>query len=121
MTSQPASVLGVIEDFQALAVPDRLELLLEFSENLPQLPDRYLEHPDLLERVEECQAPVYLFVEVPDPSAVHLFFSAPAEAPRPGVSHRYFTRHSMGSVRKRCLILILYSPMRSVSQRPSPP
>ncbi len=81
MTSQPASVLGVIEDFQALAVPDRLELLLEFSENLPQLPDRYLEHPDLLERVEECQAPVYLFVEVPDPSAVHLFFSAPAEAP----------------------------------------
>jgi cysteine desulfuration protein SufE len=54
--------------------------LLEFSENLPDLPTRYSDHPDLLERVEECQSPVYLFVEVND-GRVDLFFTAPEEAP----------------------------------------
>ena len=67
-------------DFKAATIKDRLNLLLEFSENLPTLPARYADHPDLLERVEECQSPIYLFVEVQN-SRVHLFFSAPPEAP----------------------------------------
>ncbi|MEN9955392.1 MAG: hypothetical protein RLY34_199 [Actinomycetota bacterium] len=74
------TVESLVEDFQSLAVKDRLNLLLEFSENLPTLPARYLNHPDLLERVEECQSPIYLFVEVTD-ETVHLFFTAPEEAP----------------------------------------
>jgi cysteine desulfuration protein SufE len=77
----PTETAGdLIEDFQAIGVKDRLNLLLEFSENLPQLPARYADHPDLLERVEECQSPIYLFVEVTN-GVVHLFFTAPAEAP----------------------------------------
>jgi cysteine desulfuration protein SufE len=71
---------SLIEDFQAIGVKDRLNLLLEFSENLPKLPERYVDHPDLLERVEECQSPIFLFVEVSN-GLVHLFFSAPPEAP----------------------------------------
>lgn len=71
---------SLIEDFQAIGVKDRLNLLLEFSENLPALPDRYVDHPDLLERVEECQSPIFLFVEVSG-GLVNLFFSAPPEAP----------------------------------------
>ena len=71
---------SLIEDFQAIGVKDRLNLLLEFSENLPKLPVRYVDHPDLLERVEECQSPIFLFVEVSN-GLVHLFFSAPPEAP----------------------------------------
>jgi cysteine desulfuration protein SufE len=67
-------------DFKDATVKDRLNLLLEFSENLPGLPTKYSDHPDLLERVEECQSPIYLFVEVED-SRVKLFFSAPPEAP----------------------------------------
>lgn len=74
------TVESLVEDFQSLAVKDRLNLLLEFSENLPSLPARYSDHPDLLERVEECQSPIYLFVEVTD-ETVHLFFTAPEEAP----------------------------------------
>ncbi len=68
------------EDFKSFALKDRLQLLLEFSENLPDLPARYADHPDLLERVEECQSPVFLFVEVND-GRVDLFFTAPEEAP----------------------------------------
>ncbi len=74
------SVSTLIQDFNELEIQDRLNLLLEFSENLPELPQRYQDHPDLLERVEECQSPIYLFVEVNE-QKVNLFFSAPPEAP----------------------------------------
>jgi cysteine desulfuration protein SufE len=39
-----------------------------------------LDHPDLLERVEECQSPVFLFVEIHQ-NIVHVFLTAPKEAP----------------------------------------
>ena len=74
------TVESLVSDFQSLEIKDRLNLLLEFSENLPELPPRYADHPDLLERVEECQSPIYLFVEV-NSGIVNLFFTAPAEAP----------------------------------------
>ncbi|WP_138275393.1 SufE family protein [Rhodoluna limnophila] len=75
------SVDEIVEDFNAVGVNDRLTLLLEYSEALPELPARYKDHPDLLERVEECQSPIFLFVEVDDANLVHLFFTAPAESP----------------------------------------
>ena len=81
MIANQAALDALIQDFQELAIKDRLMLLLEFSENLPTLPPRYADHPDLLERVEECQSPIFLFVEVDDASVAHLFFTAPAEAP----------------------------------------
>jgi cysteine desulfuration protein SufE len=59
----------------------KLELLLEYSENLPALPERYKDHPELLERVEECQSPVYLFVELDEQNIVNIFLTAPDEAP----------------------------------------
>jgi cysteine desulfuration protein SufE len=62
-------------------VRERLQLLLEFSTQLPELPERYRDHPDLFERVTECQSPVFIFVEVDDERIVHLYAIAPAEAP----------------------------------------
>ena len=77
----PEQLTQIREDFLALAVRERLQLLLEFSNELPELPERYLDQPDLLERVEECQSPVFIFVEVDDASIVHLYATAPKEAP----------------------------------------
>ncbi len=77
----PAQLAEIREEFLALETRDRLQLLLEFSNELPELPERYLEHPDLLERVEECQSPVFIFVEVDDDRVVHLYATAPKEAP----------------------------------------
>jgi cysteine desulfuration protein SufE len=81
MASAKESIEELVNDFNGVSVRDRLLLLLEFSDNLAALPERYAEHPDLLERVEECQSPVYLFVEINDGHKVNLFFSAPPEAP----------------------------------------
>jgi len=71
----------IAEDFGAVPDRERLQLLLEFSEQLPPLPARYAEHQDLLEQVPECQSPLFLAVEVDDDGIVHLFFDAPREAP----------------------------------------
>ncbi len=76
----PAALAEIRDDFLALEQRDRLLLLLDFSNELPELPARYADHPDLLERVEECQSPVFMFVEVVD-GDVHVHAQAPAEAP----------------------------------------
>ena len=81
MSELPAALAEIREDFLALDQRERLQLLLEFSNALPELPERYADHPDLLERVEECQSPVFIFVEVDDASVVHVFVTAPREAP----------------------------------------
>lgn len=82
MTAElPEALQEIRTDFRALEVRDRLQLLLEFSNELPELPEQYAEHPDLLERVEECQSPVFIFVEVDDQQIVHLYATAPKEAP----------------------------------------
>ncbi|MCU1409039.1 MAG: cysteine desufuration protein SufE [Microbacteriaceae bacterium] len=79
-TELPAQLAEIREDFLALEQRDRLQLLLEFSNELPELPPRYQDHPDLFERVIECQSPVYIFVEVDD-AGVHLYATAPRESP----------------------------------------
>nr|WP_211177594.1 SufE family protein [Pseudonocardia acidicola] len=73
----------MVEDFSEVGPKDRLQLLLELSQELPELPQRYADAADTMEQVHECQSPLFLAVEV-DPDAdrnVHLFFSAPPEAP----------------------------------------
>lgn len=87
-TSQlPAPLAEIVEDFQSVPDPQRLELLLEFSDELPELPERYAGHTEEMEQVIECQTPLFLAVELDaegdhaaDP-LVRLFVTAPPEAP----------------------------------------
>lgn len=82
-TAVPAALAEIIDDFNAVTERERLELLLEFSDGLPALPERFSQHPELLEQVVECQSPLFLAVEIAATPAheVSLFFSAPPEAP----------------------------------------
>src|SRR3954449_8377750 len=59
---------------------DRIDLLLDFAKSLPPLPERLAAHKDATHRVEECQSPVYLFVEL-EGDRVSLHADAPIEAP----------------------------------------
>jgi cysteine desulfuration protein SufE len=71
----------IVDDFRDVPDKDRLQLLLEFSEDLPALPERYAAHRDRMEPVPECQTPLFLAVEVEPDDTVRLFFDAPAESP----------------------------------------
>jgi cysteine desulfuration protein SufE len=77
----PARLAEIVEDFASLPPRDRLELLLEFSQSLPSLPERYAAHPERLEAVPECQSPLFVATEVNEDGTVHLFADAPAESP----------------------------------------
>lgn len=82
----PGGLQEIADDFAAAAQNELLEILLEFSDELPALPDRYADHPELLEPVPECQSPIFVVAEVdaaddPKDGRVSLFFSAPPESP----------------------------------------
>lgn len=108
-TGLPAQLAEIAEDFADLAVAERLQLLLEFSEELPSLPERYAGAPEKMEQVHECQSPLFLTVEVDEASAdepgertVSLFFSAPPEAPTTrgfaGILHQGLDRLSAAEI-----------------------
>lgn len=71
----------LIPRFQAADRQTRLETLLDYSKNLPPLPQRFEAEKALgHNRVEECQTSVYLWVELED-GRVHLHADVPREAP----------------------------------------
>ena len=82
MTYQlPAALSETRDDFLDVSESDRLLMLLEFSQGLPALPEKYADHPELLERVEECQSPVFIFVDVSSAGVVEVYATAPEQSP----------------------------------------
>jgi len=77
----PERLAEIRDEFLELPEPDRLQLLLEYSYELPPVPAEYEGHPELAERVVECQSPVYIIVDVDAQGAVAMHATAPAEAP----------------------------------------
>nr|WP_196791868.1 SufE family protein [Motilibacter deserti] len=81
----PAALAEVVDDFAAVPARDRLQLLLELGNELPELPERLTADHSAMEQVHECQSPLFLTVELEGPGGsarqVRLFFDAPKEAP----------------------------------------
>jgi len=77
--SLPEGLAQVVSDFAEVEGQDKLRLLLEFADELPELPDDLVE--SAMEPVPECQSPLFLHVDAGDRQRVRLYFSAPAEAP----------------------------------------
>lgn len=80
-TSLPDSLAEIRDEFLELPEPDRLQLLLEYSQELPAVPAEYEGHPELYERVAECQSPVFIVIDVDDDGIVAMHATAPPEAP----------------------------------------
>ena len=79
MSGMPAALAEVVSDFQEVEGQDKLAMLLEFANELPDLPADLEEAA--MEPVPECQSPLFLHVDAGDRTRVRLYFSAPAEAP----------------------------------------
>lgn len=72
---------AIAADFVKCDARERLEMLLEYAEDLPSLPARLAAERDAgLHRVHECQTPVYLWVEVVD-GRVQVHADVAPEAP----------------------------------------
>lgn len=77
----------IAELFQSVDPEMRLELLLDYANRLPALPDRLRAEADSdAHRVHECQTPLFLWVESSaqsngDPSRVDIHIEVAEEAP----------------------------------------
>jgi len=75
-----AALDAIVNELSGADRQERIELLIEFARALPPLPDRLEALKDAEHRVEECQSPVFLFVET-DGDRVAIHADAPIEAP----------------------------------------
>jgi cysteine desulfuration protein SufE len=76
-----ATLATIIPRFQAADRNTRLETLLDYSNKLPPLPEKYEQDKGSEQaRVHECQTPVYLWTEVAD-GKVHIYADVPRESP----------------------------------------
>ena len=80
-TVLPERLAEIRDEFLELPEPERLQLLLEYSYELPAIPAEYEDRPELYERVVECQSPVYIIVDVDSDGTVAMHATAPQEAP----------------------------------------
>ncbi len=76
----PPALDAIIAELNESDRQERIDLLIDFAKNLPPLPQRLAALKDPAHRVEECQSPVYLFVEIVA-DRVTLYADAPIEAP----------------------------------------
>jgi len=74
----PQPLAEIRDEFLERDATERLELLLEYADDLPDVPDDV--DADGFERVAECQSPVYIALQVAD-GVVTMHAKAPAEAP----------------------------------------
>lgn len=80
MSEVPDTLAEIRDGFLETPEADRLLLLLEYSDELPEVSEEVANHPEMCERVAECQSPVYIYVEVND-GVVTMHATAPPEAP----------------------------------------
>ena len=71
----------IIQAFQQADYQETLSMLLDYSESLPALPEKYIEQRDAgFNRVPECETPVFVWIEVND-GLVHIDADVPEESP----------------------------------------
>jgi cysteine desulfuration protein SufE len=76
----PPRLQAIIEEFREAAPRERLDYLLEFALDLPDLPARLQGHRETMEQVHECQTPVFLHTELNN-GQVEFFLDIPKESP----------------------------------------
>lgn len=79
-TELPAALREIVDEFKLAEGQEKLELLLEFSFELPDMPERFQSLRDSMAQVHECQSPVYIHAER-DGDRVKFYFDIPESAP----------------------------------------
>ena len=76
----PEKLKEIIEDFQLSEGREKLELLLQYAEKMPALPDWLQQDSSQMEFVPECMTPVYVHAEH-DAGRMTFYFDVPEESP----------------------------------------
>lgn len=76
----PTRLSEIIDDFALSEGREKLELLLEFSEKLPPLPDWLSKDHARMDQVQECLTPVFIHSELSS-GVLTFYFDVPPQSP----------------------------------------
>lgn len=76
----PPKLNEIIEVFQEAQGREKLELLLQYSEQMPPLPDWLQKRRNLMDQVDECMTPVFVHSETKD-GKMYFYFDVPPQSP----------------------------------------
>jgi cysteine desulfuration protein SufE len=76
----PQKLQEIVDEFSSAPRDVVLEMLLEYADELPSLPERFAGHAGM-EPVPECQTPFFLHAEVGPDRRVSTWFDCPPESP----------------------------------------
>jgi cysteine desulfuration protein SufE len=76
----PPALQQIIEDFQFCEGREKIELLIQFAENLPALPVQFAAEREKMEPVPECMTPVMIQATLEN-GQIFFHFDVPAESP----------------------------------------
>jgi cysteine desulfuration protein SufE len=79
-TEWPEALQEIIETFHDASPEERLDILLEYALDLPDLPEELQQARDTMEQVHECQTPVFLLARLEN-GKVYYHIDVPREAP----------------------------------------
>lgn len=81
----PDRLQEIIEDFELSEGREKVELLLDFAQRMPPLPDWLQTDRSQMDQVEECMTPVYVQSQAQEDEdgqrRLSFFFDVPAESP----------------------------------------
>jgi cysteine desulfuration protein SufE len=76
----PPALETIIEDFKISEEREKVEMLLDYAERLPPLPDWLKGQTGQMEQVEECMTPVFVQAEMEN-GKLKFYFDIPKESP----------------------------------------
>lgn len=76
----PERLKEIMEEFEFSEAREKVELLLYYSERMPDLPDELVRGEDEMQLVEECMTPVYVAAQL-DENRMSFYFDVPPESP----------------------------------------
>ncbi len=78
-TTIPARLQQIVDEFSWCEGQEKLELLLEYAEKMPPLPD-WLNKDTNMEQIHECMTPVFVHAELAN-GGMTFYFDIPPESP----------------------------------------
>ena len=77
----PEKLQEIIDDFALASRQEKVEMLIQYSEALPPLPDRLRDERAKMDAVPECMTPVFLIAEKQPDGSLVFHFDIPPQSP----------------------------------------
>jgi cysteine desulfuration protein SufE len=76
----PARLQEIVEDFEWCEGREKIELLIQYAEDMPPLPEHLREDHEAMQQVRECMTPVFVKAETKN-GRMKFYFDVPESSP----------------------------------------